>query len=205
MAININWYKALPEQEKQTCRNKLENEHRVAQKLLEQAKKVYATVVEEVKVSSVDIATIIRHLEKCKEEIKELEDDMGKISAYSGSSSYGATTTSSYGGTTTSAVVVCDDRDPYLALNSILANGVVNIRPGDFCSRTATGVNTFQQIGENRKKEKEAREVNRWVNQHAQFSRSTKKEESFEQKEQKEPREQKEQREQREQKEQKGK
>ena len=197
MAININWYRALPEQEKQSCRNKLENEHRVAQKLLEQAKKVYATCAEEEKVSTADIATVIRHLEKCKEEIKELEDDMGKISAYSSSSGFG--------GTTTSSVIVCDDRDPYLALNSILANGVVNIRPGDFCSRAATGVNTFQQICENRKKEKEAREVNRWVNQHAQFSRSTKKEESYEQKEPKEQKDPKEQREQQEQKGQKSK
>jgi len=190
MGININWYRALPEQEKQSCRNKLENEHRVAQKLLEQAKKVYATCVEEVKASTADIATVIRHLEKCKEEIKELEDDMGKISAYS--KNY------SYGGTTTTLPEPCDDRDPYVALTSILGNGFVHIRPGELCQHLAAGTQTYQDLLDDLQNETEANEMHKWSTRQGQFQRSTKAEEPSQQKDreqlqqreqQKEPRE----------------
>jgi len=191
MKLDINWYKLLPEQEKQRCKNELEQDHRVAQGLLEQAKKSYAKCLEEEKPSSADIATIIRHLDKCKEEIKDLEEDLGKISKYS--KNY------SYGGTTTTTTVGCDDRDPYVALTSILGNGVVQIRPGDLCQFVAAGTKTYQNILDDLQKEKEANERHKWAWHQTEYSRPTK-QEQFEQKDQREQREreQKEQKEQRE-------
>ena len=174
MKFDINSYKTLPEQEKQKCKNDLEQQHRVSQKLLEQAKKSYSICLEEEKPSSTDLATFVRHLEKCKEEIRDLEEDLGKISAYS--KNY------SYGGTTTTLPEPCDDRDPYVALTSILGNGFVHIRPGELCQHLAAGTKTYQDLLDDSQSETDANEMHKWSTRQGQFQRSTKMEEPSEQK-----------------------
>jgi hypothetical protein len=156
--------------------------------------------------SAKDMATILEHLKSAKQELKYLEEDMAKISAYTYKQTY-APKQKSYGGHShawgfTSGTTGCEERDPYVAASSILGNGFVNVRPGDLCQRPAAGIRTYGEIIADRKNQREAWEMNRWSKHHQQFNSPTKKEEPVEQKDQREQREQRE-REQREQKEQK--
>src|SRR4030095_11299890 len=182
MPLDMNWFRSLPEKEQRILIEKLENSHRIERKNLENIEKMCNTYLADDKNSARDIAAILDHRKSVREEIKNIEDDMSKISSYMYDHHHGHGHHHHHKGRGRWRTCRLDS-NAVAAVKSIVRSGGVNIRPGEFHQSAAGILKPYKTVLEDRITNRDAAERSRLAALLNELNRPAKKEDPQEKKE----------------------